>query len=76
MRFKPGLYSEKLPKKLCSMCQMAMAEISVVLAVKFGFCELKVPLRKVAAGCEAGSFSAGIDTLEVRRSSEPLVGVS
>lgn len=55
---------------------MAMAEISVVFAVKSGFWELKVPLRKVASGWSVGSFCAGIVRFEVMRSMEPFVGVS
>ena len=58
------------------MCQVAIAAISVVLAVLLAFRELKVPLRNVSAGCEFGTFWPGVYRSKVRRSREPLVGVS
>ena len=55
---------------------MAMAHISVVLAVKSRFWELNVPLRNVPGGFDSGRSFGGIDTPPVRRSIEPFVGVS
>ena len=55
---------------------MAIAEMSVVFAVKSRFWELKVPLRNVPGGFDSGRSFGGMDNLPVRRSTEPFVGVS
>jgi hypothetical protein len=53
-----------------------MPAISVVFAVLFAFNELKVPFKKLSAGCDFGSTCWGVYRLDVRRSREQLVGVS
>jgi hypothetical protein len=42
-----GLYCGNTDKKPCSMCHIAIADVSVVFAVFPESRELKVPLRKV-----------------------------
>jgi hypothetical protein len=55
---------------------MAIAAISVVFAVLFVFRELNVPFMKVSAGWEFGRTWGGVYKFDVRRSREPLVGLS
>lgn len=70
------LYCGNALRKVWSMCQVAIAAISVVLAVLLVFKELKVPFRNVSAGWEFGTLWLGVYRYDVRRSREPLVGVS
>jgi hypothetical protein len=71
-----GLYWGNALRKPWSICQVAMAAVSVVLAVWLLFKELNVPFRNVSAGWEFGTFWLGVYKSRVRRSKEPLVGVS
>jgi len=71
-----GAYCGKAPRNPWSMCQIAIPANSVVFAVLFTFSELNVPFKKVFPDCELGRTWGGVYRFVVRRSREPLVGVS